>query len=67
VRRPAGNLLAKENDLAGGRRKNAGDEVEQRGLAGAVRADDGLALARRNFEGDLAYRREAPEAFRQRF
>ena len=46
--------LAVQPDLAGGDRKAAADQVEQRGLAGAVRADDRVALAARDVEADAA-------------
>ena len=39
VRAEAGDLLAVEPDPAGGGREEAGDDVEEGGLAGAVRAD----------------------------
>ena len=45
VGRQAGHVLAVEVDRAAARRVDAGDDVEQRGLAGAVRADDREDLA----------------------
>jgi hypothetical protein len=39
VRRQAGDVLAVEQDLPAGRFEVAGDDVEKRGLAGAVRSD----------------------------
>ena len=39
VRLQPGHILAVEQDVPGGRRKGAGDHVEQRRLAGAVRPD----------------------------
>ena len=51
--------LAVETDRARGRRMHAGDQVDQRGLAGAVRADqaDDLALARARSETSSTARR----------
>ena len=40
LRRKAGDVVAIEGDAAFGRRAEARDRVEQRRLAGAVRADD---------------------------
>jgi hypothetical protein len=45
VRRPGGDVLAEEAHPPGGGGEVAGDHVEQGGLAGAVGADDGPALA----------------------
>ena len=50
VRLQAVDALAVEQDLAAGRAEAAADEVEQGRLAGAVRADDRDALARRDRE-----------------
>ena len=44
------DALAVEQDLAAGRPEAAADEIEERRLAGAVRADDRDALARRDGE-----------------
>ncbi len=41
----AGDVLAAEGDGAGIQRHLAGDLADQRRLAGAVRADDGVELA----------------------
>ena len=49
------------------RRKYAGDQVEQRGLAGAVRPDDRLAVAGHDLERDAAHGMKAAEALRQPF
>jgi hypothetical protein len=43
-----------EQDRAGGEVETAADQVEQRSLAGAVRADDGVAFALRDVEADAA-------------
>ena len=45
VVRRAGHLLPLEHDAARGRRIDQADQVEDRGLAGAVRPDDGVDLA----------------------
>src|SRR5581483_5853836 len=52
-------------DLAGGRREVAGDQVEQRRLAGAVGPDDAGDRALGDREGDLADRRQAAEVLGQ--
>ena len=52
VRRPVLDRLPVELDRAGRNRQAAGHQVEQRGLAGAVRPDDRMALAARNREAD---------------
>jgi hypothetical protein len=39
--------------------------ADQRGLAGAVRADDGVQLACRNVERDVVRRNDAAEAAHQ--
>ena len=44
----------------------AEEDPEQRGLAGAVRADDGDALAARDFEVEAAEERALAEALRER-
>ena len=49
----AGDVVAVEEDAAGVERLEAGDQVEQRGLAGAVRADDAEDLALVHVEGDV--------------
>ena len=43
--RRAGDRLSLEQDAARGRRVDEADQVEDRGLAGAVRPDDGVDLA----------------------
>ena len=47
------DLLAADADLAGGRRDEAGDDVEQRGLAAAGRADDADELGGADVEADV--------------
>ena len=46
-------------------RQDAGDDVEQRRLARAVRADDRLAVAREDLQVDVLDRVQAAEALRQ--
>src|SRR6478736_6310786 len=48
VHRQRGDVAAAEMDAAGIRRDLAGELADQRGLAGAVRPDDGVQLARRS-------------------
>ena len=55
VLRQSGDLVAVEDDLAGGRRVDAGEHVEERRLAGAVRADQAVIEPR----GDRRSRRPA--------
>src|SRR5439155_26145306 len=57
VGRRDGHVLAEEQHSAAGRREIAGDDVEQGGLAGAVGADHGTALARGDRERDVLDRR----------
>ena len=61
VRREVRHVLAEEADGAGGRGEIAGDAVEQRGLAGAVRAEHGAPLARAHRQRDVGQRRERAE------
>ena len=65
VARPVGDVLAEQQHLSGGHRIDAGDQIEQRGLAGAVRADDGLAVARHDAQRDVARGLQAAEALAQ--
>ena len=50
VARPAGDVGAAKHDAAARRRLHAGDGADQRGLAGAIGADDGDDLALRDLE-----------------
>ena len=61
----AGDVLALENEAAAGRLVDAADEVEDRGLAGAVGADDGEDLALLHVEGDPVDRADAAEVDRE--
>jgi hypothetical protein len=65
VRRHAVDALALEADLAGGRAHVAGDDVEQRRLAGAVRPDQRPDFARVGVEGHAGQRLEPGEMHRQ--
>src|SRR4029078_13687582 len=49
-----GGRLSIDRDLSRGNRKTSRDQVEQRGLAGAVGADDGMAFPFGNAEIDAA-------------
>src|SRR5258708_7016082 len=62
MRRQFGDILAIEADRAGGRREKSGDQVEEGGLAGAVRPDDRAHLALRDIQRYIAYRHEVTEA-----
>ena len=62
VGRKPGRSLAGEGDRAFARRQRAGDHVEQRGLAGAVRSDDGEDRALGHLEADTVDRDQAAEA-----
>ena len=64
-RRGSRHVAPGEDDAARGRRQRPGDEVEEGGLARAVRADDRAHLAPRDGEADAVHRGEAAEAPRQ--
>jgi hypothetical protein len=55
------DVLPQEGDGAALRAQIAGRDVEERGLAGAVRADDGEVLAFENVEIDAVGGDHAPE------
>ena len=59
--------LALEQDLAGIGGENAGDEIEERRLAGAVRPDQRVDVAGRHLELEIVERVEAAEALGQPF
>src|SRR3989441_12741093 len=69
IRRPPRSTLFPYTTLfrsvSGIARQVAGDQVEERGLAGAVRADDQAPLARRHLQGDVADGRQAAERLPQ--
>ena len=58
-------VLMRERDPAFGRLVEAGDAVEQGGLAGAIGADDGGDVARLGREAEIADGGETAEAHRQ--
>ena len=64
VRRQALNVAAVEAHGAAVRRVQARDQVEQRGLAGAVRADQGMDLAGADREAGVGDGTDAAEMFR---
>src|SRR6185503_7230756 len=64
VRLRSRDLSVVEHDTPGGRRKNPGDAIEKRGLAGAVRPDEREDLAALHVERDVVDRDEAAEPLR---
>ena len=64
LRREPVDAGALEPDRAAARRREAGDEMEERGLAGAVRTDHGMELARADLERDTVDRPDAAEVLR---
>ena len=65
ARRQARHVRAVEDDRAGVGPKLPADHVEGRGLAGAVRADEGEELAGLDVEAHVARRHDAAEALAQ--
>src|SRR3954462_6261230 len=65
VRARAGDVAAVEENPAGARRKLAGEQVEERGLAGAVRADDRMQRALLDAQAQRVDRGEGAEGLRQ--
>ena len=61
VRLERGDVVAFEQDAPGGRAQHAGEEVDHGGLAGAVRADQGMAGALLDRERDAVGRGDAAE------
>ena len=61
IGREMGDVFAEEADRAGRGREVAGDAVEQRGLAGAVRAEDCAPFTWPHRDGDIGQRRERAE------
>ena len=55
------NVVAVDQDPPGAGLVNAGNQVEKGALAGAVRADDGVDLARFELDADVVYRRQPAE------
>src|ERR1700733_15383649 len=66
MRRDAGDLLVGKTDQARMRGDHAGDGVDQRGLARAVRADDAVDLARLDRERHVGDGGNTSEADRER-
>jgi hypothetical protein len=62
VRRQRGDIAALEHDRSLGRPEKPADQVEEGGLAGAVRADDGTQLALAHRQRNVTYRDQAAEA-----
>ena len=58
---PAGDVLIVQRNLASRQRQFTGQQVHQRALARAVRADHGMQLARLQGEGHLIDRQQATE------
>ena len=65
VRRLARDVAAVEDHLARGRLQLAGQQIEERRLARAVRADDGVAVALLHLQADVFDRAQAAEVFAQ--
>ena len=61
------DVLAVENDAARCRREEAGDQIEEGRLAGAVRADDGAQLAGLDRHRDIVDGDQAAEMLRDVF
>jgi hypothetical protein len=59
------DLLAAEKNLSAVGFEHAGDQIDQRGLAGAVGTDQGVACAERQIELHLLHDRERAETFVQ--
>src|SRR5581483_4336653 len=65
LRLERGDVLLAEKNPAGIGRQHAGHQVDQRGFAGAVRSDQGIARADRQFELDIARHNQRAEALGQ--
>ncbi len=63
----AGDVASVEQDRAVVGRMKTGDQVEQRGLAGTVRPDNGMDFARDDREIGIDDRADAAELFRGAF
>jgi hypothetical protein len=63
VRRQSREILPVKKDLAAGWPEHRADQVEQRGLAGAVRSDQAADLARFDLEAHVLDRGQTAEAF----
>jgi hypothetical protein len=62
----AGDVAPVEQYPARGRGDGAADQVEERGLAGAVRPDDGVDRAACELDADVVDGRQAAEALGER-
>jgi hypothetical protein len=67
MRREACDFSPLETDRSRGRAQSAGDQIEGRALARAVRANEAENLAFAHFERDLVHRQESSEAFAKPF
>src|SRR5690606_32709377 len=67
VRRQAGEIASVERDAAGARQVDAGEQVQQRRLAGAVRTDDRVHESGIELEGEVLDGVHAAELLRQVF
>jgi hypothetical protein len=65
IGRQIGDVAPRQRYGAGMRLQMPGELADQRGLASAVRADDGVQLACRNVERDVVGRNDAAEAAHQ--
>ena len=65
VRGKTCDVLALEADRSGRRAQVAGNQIERRALARAVRADQAQNFTLADFEGDLVDRQETAEALGQ--
>src|SRR6267378_712198 len=57
----AGDVLAAVEDGSGGRQEELGQQIEHRGLAGAIGADQPMNAALPDFEADLVHGHETAE------
>ena len=65
MRRQRGDVVALEQDAAGVGSQHAGQKVDHRGLAGAVRADQGVAGAALDLQRQVARRGQSAERLDQ--
>src|ERR1700730_17660932 len=62
---PARNVPAEQQNLSRSRRQNSSYQIKERGLAGAIRADNGLAVASHDLERDVMQGAQTAEALGQ--
>src|SRR5688572_28032161 len=67
MRARAGDLSAIQEDAARARREGPGEEIEERRLARAVRADDRVQAARRDRQAHVLHRGQRAEGFAEIF